>query len=256
MVKPVGPAVGIPARVPPLVLFAVGAFIAVAIIVGLRDLGAPDAAPWWTYVLLLVPAVVLATLGAAVTVDPRPLAVRRALAGTALAWLLVLAPGALLRASEVGIDATVVALVVLAIVDAAALLALAATTPGVSPDELPGPLGRLGAVVAATRSRPAAIGGPASSRPTRRSAPGSDACSACGASTRTTPRRRSRSTGRRSWTPAFRRSVRRCSKRTCTGSPWRSDWPSASRRSSGSRMSPGSLARRQQASCAGRHAPC
>jgi len=150
MAKPVGPAVGILARVPPLVLFAVGAFIAVAIIVGLRDLGTPDAAPWWTYVLLLVPAVALATLGAAVTVDPRPLAVRRALAGTALAWLLVLAPSALLRASEVGIDAIVVALVVLAIVDAAALLALAATTPGVSPDELPGPLGRLGAVVVFT----------------------------------------------------------------------------------------------------------
>jgi len=150
MAKPVGPAVGILARVPPLVLFAVGAFIAVAIIVGLRDLGAPDAAPWWTYVLLLVPAVALATLGAAVTVDPRPLTVRRALAGTALAWLLVLAPSALLRASEVGIDAIVVALVVLAIVDAAALLALAATTPGVSPDELPGPLGRLGAVVVFT----------------------------------------------------------------------------------------------------------
>jgi hypothetical protein len=30
MAKPVGPAVGIPARVPPLVLFAIGAFITVA----------------------------------------------------------------------------------------------------------------------------------------------------------------------------------------------------------------------------------
>jgi len=150
MTTPGGRSVGPWLRLPPLVLGVVGAVLGSAVTAGLRDLDAPDAAPWWIHVFLLVPAAALAALGAAVAIDPRPLVARRALAGTALGWLLVLVPGALVLAAEGGIDALVVALVALAVADAAALLALAATTPAVSPDELPGPLGRLGAVVVFT----------------------------------------------------------------------------------------------------------
>ena len=145
--KAVGKAVGLRVRLAPLALGAVGLLIIAGLALSILDLTPGDAAPWALYVLLLVPAGLLVVMGAALAIDPRPLAARRALAGAALLWLQFLAAAALLRAVDGRIDANVAILVVLAAVDGGALLALAATTPEVTSERLPGPLGRLGATV-------------------------------------------------------------------------------------------------------------
>jgi heat shock protein HtpX len=80
------------ARVPPALLL----LVATGLVAGwLRawaaDQGAVRTAPWWVYLFLVLMSVAMAALAGAVTIDPRPLALRRALAGTALAWTVLLA---------------------------------------------------------------------------------------------------------------------------------------------------------------------
>jgi hypothetical protein len=139
-------AVTVPDRLPPLALAALGVVLAAVLGRALLQPSADDPGAWLT-VLLLVPAAVLVVTGIALAFDPRPLSARRALAAAALLWLLLLVPVALLWATEgrAGTDLAVV--VVLVVVDGGALLALAATTPAVTSEPLPEPLGRLGAVV-------------------------------------------------------------------------------------------------------------
>ena len=48
------------------------------------------ATPWWASCFLLLMAIAMLALAAAVTIDPRPILLRRALAGSALAWLVII----------------------------------------------------------------------------------------------------------------------------------------------------------------------
>ena len=165
-----GRTTGFPARMPPFVLAALGVVLGGAVVASVVR-PAPDAVAWWVAGLLLVPALVLVLAGLALVIDPRPLGVRQALAAAGLLWLMVLVGGLLLWLAEGGLTlgglgtsgergafgglvtfggtpvagAAVVA--ALAAIDAGALLALAATTPRVADGTLPGPLGRVAAVV-------------------------------------------------------------------------------------------------------------
>jgi heat shock protein HtpX len=133
------------ARVPPLVLALVGlvsfaAFAGSALVDG-------DSTTWWAYVLPLVPAALLMLGGLVVAIDPRPLVTRRMLAAAALLWLLLLVAAVALEIAD-GVPASSwILLVIVAAIDALGLLGIAATTPVVTDERLPDPLGRLGAVV-------------------------------------------------------------------------------------------------------------
>lgn len=107
----------------------------------------PGAGPWWIYLVLLVPAAVMLGLGVALFLDPRPLGARQALAAAGLLWLLVLVGGLVAEVTDVGPGGEAAILTALAGVLALALLGLAATTPAVAVGPLPGPLGRVAAVV-------------------------------------------------------------------------------------------------------------
>ena len=75
------------AHLPPAILLLVaGGLIAGWLRAWAADQGAVRTAPWWVYLFLVLMSVALVALAGAVTIDPRPLALRRALAGTALAW--------------------------------------------------------------------------------------------------------------------------------------------------------------------------
>ncbi len=134
------------ARIPPLVLVVVGVLLTA--VFGGAWLGAFGASsgPWWAYLFLLLLAVALAAIGAAVTIDPRPLLLRRALAGTALVWLAILALmiAAWASAGRSGVDLWMTVVVTAA--DGLALAGLAAMTGDVA-DDRTGAFGRLGAVV-------------------------------------------------------------------------------------------------------------
>jgi heat shock protein HtpX len=79
-------------RVPPAVLLLVaGGLVAGWLRAWTADQGAIRNAPWWVYLFLVLLAVAMVALAGAVTIDPRPLALRRALAGTAFAWTVILA---------------------------------------------------------------------------------------------------------------------------------------------------------------------
>jgi len=137
-------------RVPPLVLATLGFLLLAGLGDALLHPPADLRAPWWAFVLASIPAGVLAFAGAALAINPRPLVLRRALAGAALAWLLLLAAMALLRLGAGWFDWSILLLTAAAVVDGAALLAMAATTPAVSEEPVPDPLSRMGAVVAFT----------------------------------------------------------------------------------------------------------
>ena len=135
------------ARVPPVALAVLGGAVAAALVAALVDSDAA-AAPWWVIAAPLVPAVVMVLGGIALVIDPRPLGVRQAVAAAGLLLLGVLVASILLLLGERALDvAAVASLGVLAAIDAVALLALAATTPQVADSPLPGPLGRVAAVV-------------------------------------------------------------------------------------------------------------
>jgi heat shock protein HtpX len=135
-------------RVPPLALAGLGLLLFVALVAMLAD-PAPDGPPWWSVAVFLVPTVTLALGGVALVVDPRPLLLRQVTAAAGILWLLV-AAGLLLLGLAAGTlagDEGAVAIAVFAVVDAAALLALAATTRHLADEQLPGPLGRVATVV-------------------------------------------------------------------------------------------------------------
>ena len=138
---------GVRARVPPLVLVVVG--LALTIGLGSAWLGGRPTitAPWWAYLFLMLLAIAMLAMAGAVSIDPRPLILRRALAGSALVWLVILAWA--FDPQAIGRPNGAVAWVVLALLaaDGLALAGLAATTGDVTADRTD-PLGRFGAVLA------------------------------------------------------------------------------------------------------------
>lgn len=146
-----GPAGAVATRIPPLVLAGLGVYLTVATLLDLLE-PAPGAGTPWLAALMLVPAATLALGGVALVIEPRPLLLRQVTAAAGLVWLLQIG-GALLLALAGGTlvaDAATATGVVVAALDAAALLALAATTPHLADEPLPGPLGRVAAVVVAS----------------------------------------------------------------------------------------------------------
>lgn len=136
---------GLVARVPPLVLAALGAALLLAAVASLVE-PARATVPWWALAVSIVPSAVLVLGGVALLVDPRPLGVRQAVAAAGLLWLMALGGWLFLLMGGADLPANLVALTGAVVVDAAALLALAATTPNVTAGRLPGPLGRAAAV--------------------------------------------------------------------------------------------------------------
>lgn len=141
------------ARFPPLVLVVVGLTLTIGVAgawlgttaVPAVPLVAPLESPWWAYLFLTLLAVAMLALAGAVTIDPRPLVLRQALAGAALVWLVVLAGGLLYAAyaGRFGIDTWQGVALIAA--DGLGLVALAATTDDTQGGT--GALGRLGTVV-------------------------------------------------------------------------------------------------------------
>lgn len=137
-------------RIPPLVLAGLGVYLTVTTLLDLLE-PAPGAGTPWLAALLLIPAATLALGGVALLIEPRPLLLRQVTAAAGLLWLLQLG-GTLLLALAGGTlvaDERTVTVAVVAAIMAAALLALAATTPHLADEPLPGPLGRVAAVVVA-----------------------------------------------------------------------------------------------------------
>ena len=134
------------ARVPPIALIVVGLVLTVGLTDLWLDAGPRTTGTWAINTFLLLLAVAMLALACAVTLDPRPIVLRRALAGAALAWLVFLCAllGAVLTTRPP--DATTWTLLILAVVDGLALLDLAATTGEIATGPRD-PLGRFGAVV-------------------------------------------------------------------------------------------------------------
>ncbi len=113
------------------------------------DQGAERSAPWWVYLFLVLMSVAMMSLAAAVTIDPRPLVFRRALAGTALAWTAILAGViAVMRSTNDGNRALEVVVLAVLVSVAVALVGLGLTT---APDQAAGRpdwIARIGAAVA------------------------------------------------------------------------------------------------------------
>ena len=142
------------ARFPPLVLVVVGLVLTIGFAsawLGARpipatDLMAPLHSPWWAYLFLTLLAVATLALAAAVTIDPRPLVLRQALAGAALVWLVLLVLAVLFAVSAGRQGTGTWQVIALIAADGVGLIALADTTLDGGRD-VPGPFGRLRAVV-------------------------------------------------------------------------------------------------------------
>jgi heat shock protein HtpX len=136
---------GIRVRVPPAALLSVGLILTVGLARASFD-DVEGLVPWWGYLFLILMATAMLALAGAITIDPRPLILRRALAGAALVWLVLLTCAFLLEAStgRRGPDTWVPFLLLAA--DSLALVGLAATTKGIT-DDRTDPRGRVGAVV-------------------------------------------------------------------------------------------------------------
>lgn len=133
----------IKARVPALVLVLFGAYLTVAFGSALLGIRSPET-PWLASLFLMLMAVAILALSGAVALDPGPIGLRGALAGAALAWLVILIGlAAIWTAVRPIADAPVLLLLVVA--DAAALVGLAATTTGAPSEE--DALDRLGGIV-------------------------------------------------------------------------------------------------------------
>ena len=133
-------------RLPPIVLALAGAALMAITLQGWARLSEAGAVAGMA---LSSVAAGQATLGLLVTARPWPLLPRRLLGAVGLLWLLVLAGAAmtLLRRAELGQDAAFL-LAGLGLIQGAALLGLAATTPNVADGRLPGLAGRIAVVVA------------------------------------------------------------------------------------------------------------
>ena len=116
MTRPARPSAGWRMRVPPALLLLISSGLLLGWLQAWgADQGAERAAPWWIYLFLVLMSVAMVSLAAAVTIDPRPLVFRRALAGTALAWTVILASviAAMRAATDVDRPIEIVVLAVL-----------------------------------------------------------------------------------------------------------------------------------------------
>jgi heat shock protein HtpX len=129
------------------VLVAVGLTLTIGLGRAWIDAVGRAAAPWWAYLFVLLLAVALLAMAGAVAIDPRPLILRRALAGAALVWLIILAGTTLVEANGGRLATNVWTPFLLGVADGVGLAMLAATTGDVT-DDRTDDLGRLGAVVA------------------------------------------------------------------------------------------------------------
>ena len=139
--------IGTRARVAPIVLVAVGLTLTIGLGRAWIDAVGRAAAPWWAYLFVLLLAIALLAMAGAVAIDPRPLILRRALAGAALVWLIILAGTTLVEANGGRLATNVWTPFLLGVADGVGLAMLAATTGDVT-DDRTDDLGRLGAVVA------------------------------------------------------------------------------------------------------------
>ena len=142
------PAVGWRSRLPPAILLLVAGGLAVGWLQAwMADQGAIRIAPWWTYLFLELLSIATLSLAAAVTIDPTPLVLRRALAGMALAWALILGTivAILIRTDDASrpVAAVVIALLVAVTV---ALSGIGLTTDRTALGEDPGWIPRFAAV--------------------------------------------------------------------------------------------------------------
>jgi heat shock protein HtpX len=136
---------GLRARASPAVLVVVGLTLTVGLArTWLGDL--EGLFPWWGYLFLILMAIAMMALAGAVTIDPRPLVLRRAVAGAALVWLVLLTWAFLLEANAGQRDANTWLPLLLIAADSLGLAGLAATT-GSDLDDQMGPLDRIAAVV-------------------------------------------------------------------------------------------------------------
>lgn len=134
-------------RVPPIVLVVVGLCLTAAL-TGLLDAAATAlVADWWVGLLLILLAIALFALAAAVAIDPRPLLLRRALAGAALVWLVILTVSVATGIGGVLPAADLWVMAILALACAGSMVGLATTTDDVS-DEQRSAVWRFGAVIA------------------------------------------------------------------------------------------------------------
>jgi heat shock protein HtpX len=135
------------ARVAPLSLLAIGLGMTWIMGTGLASAQGLTDLPWWASLFVILLSVAVTALAAAVAIDPGPRGLRGALAGAALAWLLILAGTALIAAAAnrgLPVDR---AMLVTAVISAVALWLLAITTPAAEDDPTSGRIG-LGAVLA------------------------------------------------------------------------------------------------------------
>jgi len=117
------------ARIPPLILLVVGFGMTMFLVTVFAGSQAATDLPWWATLFVLLLGVAVTALAIAVAIDPRPRALRRALAGAALAWVAILAGTALIAgAANRGVAADRVMLVA-AVATGLALLALVRATP-------------------------------------------------------------------------------------------------------------------------------
>jgi heat shock protein HtpX len=145
------------ARLPALVLAGVG--VALAAWLG-SVLVAPDdgsAAPWWASLIGLVPSAVLASASAVLLVNPRPLELRRWVAGAGIACLALLGAVVLFRLADSWFDTSPGPLLAVVAILVAGLVGLALTTSRVVDQALPDAPSRLfpaffigGAILGAT----------------------------------------------------------------------------------------------------------
>ncbi len=135
------------ARVPPLILVVVGSYLTVVFGRSLLDTARTTAVPWWGSLFLMLMAIAMLALAGAVTIDPRPLLLRRALAGAALAWLVILVGiAAIWNAVRLMDDALAILPLVVAV--GLGLIGIVAINGDVSsPDEDAEPLEGVGAVL-------------------------------------------------------------------------------------------------------------
>jgi heat shock protein HtpX len=135
------------ARVSPLILLVASIGTTAYLLALFTAPQGPADLPWWATLFLIMLGVAVTALAIAVTIDPRPPALRRALAGAGLGWMAIMAGTALIAGSaNRGLAADRV-LLVAAAATGIALWVLAATTP--STDDDPMPVGaRLGSVIA------------------------------------------------------------------------------------------------------------
>ena len=136
-------------RLPPAVLLLVSSGLLLGWLQAWgADQGVERLAPWWMYLFLVLMSVAMISLAAAVTIEPRPLVFRQALAGTALAWTTILAAVlAVMQADEdVNRALEVVVLAVLVTVSIA-LVGLGMTTDRDAARVRPDWIARIGAAV-------------------------------------------------------------------------------------------------------------